>query len=246
MRVIGSGTTVVVGASGGIGLALASAILRRSRGSVVATARMPSLSAPLAALAAEHPGRVTLAACDLTDPASIAALAEGCGPIDLLLNAAGVLHDDALGVRPERRLAAVDSAQLAHVMAVNAAGPVLVAQALQPKLVEGAVIGNISARVGSIGDNGLGGWWSYRMSKAALNMATKNMAIELRRQKVVAVALHPGTTATALSEPFQRNVRPEKLFSPSFTANALLDVLQNLGLDDSGGFFAYDGSRIEF
>lgn len=84
------------------------------------------------------------------------------------------------------------------------------------------------------------------MSKAALNMATRNMAIEMKRQEVIAVALHPGTTDTKLSEPFQKNVRPEKLFTPTYTANALLDVLQNLELAQSGGFFAYDGQPIDF
>ena len=89
-------------------------------------------------------------------------------------------------------------------------GPVLTTQAIQPLLSKGAVIASLSARVGSIGDNRMGGWWSYRMSKSALNMATKNMANEMRRDQVIAVALHPGTTATGLSAPFQKNVRPEK------------------------------------
>ena len=84
------------------------------------------------------------------------------------------------------------------------------------------------------------------MSKAALNMATVNMAQELRRREVIAVALHPGTTDTALSEPFQKNVRPEKLFSTAYSAGAMLDVLEGLKLDDSGSFFAYDGQRIEY
>ena len=84
------------------------------------------------------------------------------------------------------------------------------------------------------------------MSKAALNMATRNMAIELKRREVVAVSLHPGTTDTPLSEPFQKNVRPEKLFTPEFTANALLDVLNGLESSQSGGFFAYDGTPIIF
>lgn len=240
-------TSVVVGASGGIGLSLASTILRRYPAcSVLATSRAPTESTALAALAAEYPGRVSLAPCDLTDPASIARLADHVGRVDLLLNAAGVLHDDALGVRPERSLAAVDAAATARVMQINAIGPTLVVQALQSKLQRGAVIGNVSARVGSISDNGLGGWWAYRMSKAALNMATRNMAIELRRRAVIAVALHPGTTATALSQPFQANVRPEKLFTAAFTAAALLDVLEATTPADSGGFFAYDGQPIEF
>ena len=123
-------------------------------------------------------------------------------------------------------------------------GPVLTTQAIQPLLSKGAVIASLSARVGSIGDNRMGGWWSYRMSKSALNMATKNMANEMRRDQVIAVALHPGTTATGLSAPFQKNVRPEKLFTTEYTAGRLLDVLEGLAPEDSGGFFAYDGSEI--
>ena len=119
-------------------------------------------------------------------------------------------------------------------------------EALQSDLSPGAVIGNLSARVGSISDNRLGGWWSYRMSKAALNQATRNIANEMRRRKVIAVSLHPGTTDTGLSEPFQKNVRPEKLFTPAYTAGALLDVLETLTMEDSGRFFAYDRSPIDF
>ena len=100
--------------------------------------------------------------------------------------------------------------------------------------------------MGSISDNRLGGWWAYRMSKAALNMATVNMAIELKRKGVIAVALHPGTTDTGLSEPFQKNVKPEKLFTVEYSTDSMLDVLEGLSLEDSGRFFAFDGKPIEF
>ena len=133
-----------------------------------------------------------------------------------------------------------------ETLAVNAIGPVLVTQALRPMLGKGSVVANLSARVGSIGDNRLGGWWSYRMSKAALNMATRNTALELGRRGVTAVSLHPGTTATDLSAPFSRNVKPEKLFTTEYSTGAMLDVLDSLTPEDSGRFFAYDGSRIEF
>merc|ERR1719482_380017 len=130
---------------------------------------------------------------------------------------------------------------MARVYALNAIGPVLMTQALAPQLARRAVVSNLSARVGSISDNGLGGWWSYRMSKAALNMATVNMANELRRRDVYAVALHPGTTDTDLSVPFQANVKPEKLFTVKYTVDSLLAVLDGLQPEDSGGFFAFDG-----
>jgi NAD(P)-dependent dehydrogenase (short-subunit alcohol dehydrogenase family) len=109
-----------------------------------------------------------------------------------------------------------------------------------------AIVANLSARVGSVSDNRLGGWWSYRMSKAALNMATVNMALELRRRDVYAVSLHPGTTDTGLSVPFQQNVKPEKLFTTEYSTGAMLDVLDKLTPEDTGGFFAFDGSKIEF
>merc|ERR1719453_679082 len=130
---------------------------------------------------------------------------------------------------------------MSKVFATNAIGPVLMTQAFAPMLTRGAIVANLSARVGSISDNRLGGWWSYRMSKAALNMATVNMANELKRKDVYAIALHPGTTDTGLSEPFQANVKPEKLFTAEYSAGAMLDVLDGLTETDSGSFFAYDG-----
>ena len=246
-------TSVVVGGSRGIGLALVSAILNRGRGRVIAASRKPEESASLRALQEQWPGRLHCLPCDVTDAASITTMANSVhahvgstSNVNLLLNVAGILHDPTTEMMPERSLASVDPTTCTRVMQINAIGPLLVTQALQRQLAKGAVIGNLSARVGSISDNRLGGWWSYRMSKAALNQATRNMANEMRRREIIAVALHPGTTDTDLSLPFQKNVRPEKLFSTEFTANALLDVLEGLRLEDSGEFFAYDGSRIEY
>jgi len=245
-------TSVVVGGSAGIGLAMVKELLHRRRGPVVAASRRPATSSLLMELQHQHPDRLITTPCDVTDAASVRAMADavragsGDGGVDLLLNVAGVLQDEGAGIKPERNLASVDAERMARVLQINAIGPVLVTQALQTQLAKGAVVGSLSARVGSIGDNGLGGWWSYRMSKAALNMATRNMAREFYRKGIIAVALHPGTTATALSAPFQKNVRADKLFTAEFTARALLDVLERVELDDSGGFFAYDGSAIEF
>jgi NAD(P)-dependent dehydrogenase (short-subunit alcohol dehydrogenase family) len=110
-----------------------------------------------------------------------------------------------------------------------------------------AVFAALSARVGSIGDNRLGGWYGYRASKAALNMIIKTLAIEVARNRphAVCVALHPGTVDTRLSQPFQRGVTPGRLFAPAASAAHLLDVISNLGPIDSGGCFAWDGARIE-
>ncbi len=115
---------------------------------------------------------------------------------------------------------------------------------LRPK--SGSIFASISAKVGSIEDNRLGGWYGYRASKAALNMFLKTIAIEYSRRcpKTIVVALHPGTTDTRLSQPFQKNVPPEKLFPVSKTVNLLLEVLAGLKLADSGEFFSWDGSRL--
>ena len=242
------GTAVVVGASRGLGLALCSEILRRHKAlNLVACAR--TNSEQLLKLKDESNGRLRPIQCDVTDATSLKALTDATENVQMLLNVVGVLHStDSLGVArmPERSLREVDAAWMAQVYAVNAIGPVLATQALRSRLSKGAVVANLSARVGSIGDNKLGGWWSYRMSKSALNQATRNMAIELKRSEVKVVSLHPGTTDTDLSRPFQKNVRPEKLFSPEKTAGMLLDVLENLRPEDTGGFFDYSGSRIEW
>jgi NAD(P)-dependent dehydrogenase (short-subunit alcohol dehydrogenase family) len=109
-----------------------------------------------------------------------------------------------------------------------------------------AVVVNISARVGSISDNGLGGWYSYRMSKAALNQATRTMAIELKRHAVWCIALHPGTTQTDLSSPFQGNVASNKLFPVDFTVNQLLNLVDAMHAEHSGGFYDWAGQALSF
>ena len=172
--------SVVVGASRGLGLALSAALLQRSTGRVVALARQPEEAPALMALQEASGGRLSCFSCDVTDYESLRAMAKHVKAeheqIDLLLNVAGILHEPAGGGRmdavrqPERRLAAVDPGWMARVYAVNAMGPVLTTQAVQPLLSKGAVIASLSARVGSISDNRMGGWWSYRMSKSALNM----------------------------------------------------------------------------
>jgi NAD(P)-dependent dehydrogenase (short-subunit alcohol dehydrogenase family) len=109
-----------------------------------------------------------------------------------------------------------------------------------------AVFAALSARVGSISDNRLGGWHSYRASKAALNMLLRNLAVELGRShpQAVVAGLHPGTVDTGLSRPFQKGVADGKLFAPAYSAERLLAVLDGLTPADSGGVFAWDGARI--
>jgi NAD(P)-dependent dehydrogenase (short-subunit alcohol dehydrogenase family) len=218
-------------------------------GLVLAAARSAAASPDLAALAEAHGARLARLALDVTDEASVsaaaAAVAELTPRLHLVLNAAGVLHDDAARVRPEKRLEDVSPAALQSAFAVNAIGPLLVAKHLLPRLRHGerAVLASVSARVGSIGDNRLGGWYAYRASKAAQNQATRTLAVELRRRapNVIVVALHPGTVDTDLSRPFQRGVDPAKLLSPARAAERLLAVIDSLSLEESGTF--WDGER---
>ena len=131
---------------------------------------------------------------------------------------------------------------------MNSIGAVLLAKQVQPLLKHGdrAILATISAKVGSIGDNQLGGWYGYRASKAALNMLMKTTALEYKRTcpRAIVVNLHPGTTDTQLSQPFQRNVPPEKLFSVDRTVQQLLGVIAGLQESDSGEFFSWNGDRL--
>lgn len=243
---------LIQGASRGIGLECVRQLLAQPHvGRVYATARRPARSEALQALAREHPERLVPVPLDVTDEASIEDAAATVGArsqrLHFLFNVAGLLHDDA-GLRPEKRLADVRLENLERSFRVNAFGPLLVARAFAGMLTHGehAVLANMSARVGSIGDNGLGGWYAYRGAKAAQNMFTRGLAVELGRKSraLVCVALHPGTTDTGLSEPFQRRVPEGKLFSAAYTVERLFTVVDELDADDSGTFRAWDGQVI--
>lgn len=221
---------VVIGASGGIGAA------------VTARLRSSGHFAVVYALSRRETG------LDLEDEATIAAAAHAvaAGPIPgLIFVATGVLHH---GHEPERSYKAMTPEHLLRDYRINAVGPAMVAKHFAPLLPrEGrSVFAALSARVGSIGDNRLGGWHSYRASKAALNMILKNLSIELARThpQAVVAGLHPGTVDTALSQPFQKGVAAEKLFTPDYSAEHLLAVLDGLAPADSGGVFAFDGVRV--
>lgn len=238
----GPGVALVQGASRGLGLAFVERLLARERMHVVATARDPAASKDLLALAERFGSRLLCVPLDVTDEASIEAAAARIGTvhphIHLLLNCAGLLHD--AGLRPEKRVEQADPERLRRLFAVNAIGPLLVARHFLSLLRHGdrAVVANVSARVGSIEDNRLGGWYGYRASKAAQNMFTRTLAIELRRRapSVVCVALHPGTVETDLSAPFRGGIPPARRFSPQRAADQLLDVVDSLGPEDSGSF----------
>jgi len=247
------GNVLIQGASRGIGLEFVRQCLGSTRvGHVIATCRSPGGATELAALAAANAGRLTVLPLDVTDEASIAATVETVAQtvprLHLVVNCAGVLHDASLHVRPEKRLADVQPAALARAFAVNAIGPLLLARHCEPLLAhaERAVFASLSARVGSIEDNRLGGWYAYRGSKAAQNMYTRTLAIEWARSRrnVICVALHPGTTDTDLSRPFQANVPAHKLFTTEHAVAELLRVIDRLQPQDTGQFFAWDGERV--
>lgn len=233
---MGEASAVVVGASGGIGAAFEAALVEEGAFRAIH------------GFARSRKGPQHL---DLLDEASIAEaaghIAKGPAPA-LIIVATGLLHREGLG--PEKALADLDPAWLAEVHAVNAIGPALVAKHFLPLMPKGGrgVFAALSARVGSIGDNRLGGWHGYRASKAALNMLVRNLAIEERRRNpgAIVVALHPGTVDTALSRPFQGNVQPGRLFDPERAALQLLDVIEELKVPDSGKLLDYEGNEIPF
>lgn len=247
-------TAVVIGSSQGIGLAMVDALLASGRfEKVLACSRQPARAVELKTLARRFEGALELRELDLTRPESIEALArslkiENRAP-SLVLNVAGLLHQGKQ-LQPEKRLEDIELASLEQVFAVNAFGPAQVMKHLLPMMRRDGkgVMAVLSARVGSIGDNRLGGWYAYRASKAALNQFMKTASVEARRRfrNVILTALHPGTTDTGLSAPFQANVPEGKLFTPGFVAEHLLTVIDRLGEDDSGRFFAWDGEAIDW
>lgn len=228
------GSAVVIGASGGIGAALVEALTDEGGFDTVhALSRSASGDAHI----------------DLTDEASIAAAAERIArgaPPTLVIVATGLLHDGARG--PEKSLRDIDPDWLARNFAVNAIGPALVAKHVLPLTPRTGriVFAALSARVGSISDNRLGGWYGYRAAKTALNQLIRTIAIEDKRRNSsgIVVGLHPGTVDTALSKPFQANVQPGHLFAPGRAAVQLLDVIDGLRAPDSGKVFAWDGVEI--
>ena len=243
---------LIQGASRGIGLECVRRLLDEPQvGRVYATARRPDRAEGLQELAEAHPERLVTVPLDVTDESSIDDAAATVGArserLHLLFNVAGLLHDDH-DLTPEKRLADVRLDNLERSFRVNAFGPLLVARAFERLLThrEHAVLANMSARVGSIGDNGLGGWYAYRGAKAAQNMFTRGLSVELARRsrQLVCVALHPGTTDTGLSQPFQSRVPEGKLFSTEYTVERLFQVISGLGPEDSGSFLAWDGEPI--
>lgn len=166
---------------------------------------------------------------------------------DLIFVATGILHNDN-DIFPEKSIKDISIDKLQKVFSVNTIGPTLVGKYFIPFLRKDtrSVFAFLSARVGSISDNKLGGWYSYRASKTALNQIIKNFSIEVKRSNTNAifVGLQPGTVKSYLSKPFEKNVKADKLFTPDYSAEKLLDVISNLTNGDSGKVYAWDGEEI--
>lgn len=195
--------------------------------------------------ALKHP-KLQWHSIDPCSPSDVKALCQQVGQLDWVINAVGMLHTPERG--PEKTIRRFDADFMMENMRVNTLPTLLLAQAVEAnfKGVKSAVFATVSAKVGSISDNQLGGWVSYRASKAALNMALKTLAIEwrLRLPQVCVAALHPGTTDTALSKPFQANVPANKLFSAEYSAQCMLDIIATKTPEQSGRFWSWDGSEL--
>ena len=246
-----NGVCLVVGASRGIGLALVENLLADPAvNRVIATHRPGSNTDRLRALALFRPTKLMTLPLDVSNDMSLATFAQSLGQIDggidLAIHAAGILHEQ--DIEPEKSLEQCNPRSLMRLFEVNSIGPLMVARALLPhqQRQRRFVFAALSALVGSIADNRLGGWYGYRASKTALNQFVRTLSNEcrLRHPRATLVAVHPGTTDTDLSRPFQHGVRPDKLFTPQQTAERILAVLRRLEPRDSGSFYHWDGSEI--
>lgn len=253
---------LIQGASRGIGLEFVKQLRSRPNTLVIACCRDPDKAEHLRALDGVH-----VVKCDVTVEKDIKEAADKvlslAGKVDFLLNSSGILHPSGRG---ETRLQDVTLNGLYETFAVNTFGPLMMAKHFAPLLKKGSgligsqkfrssnvnshsgILANMSARVGSISDNHLGGWYTYRMSKAALNMANKNLSIEFLRgpKRIICLALHPGTTDTDLSRPYHKGVPDGKLFSTQFTVSQLMGIIDDASLVDSGRYIAWDGTDITF
>jgi NAD(P)-dependent dehydrogenase (short-subunit alcohol dehydrogenase family) len=230
---------VVFGSSGGIGRALTLRLLAAGTYARVFAVSRSGMDLP----GAENRG------ADFTDEAALAALAaevRAAGPVSLCLVASGFLSDEA--VQPEKTYRAQSLVAFRRVFEANTFAPALIAKHMLPLMPKAgrSVFAALSARVGSISDNRLGGWHAYRASKAALNMLIRNYAIEQSRRapECICVGLHPGTVDTGLSKPFQSNVPDARLFSPDQSAASLLDVIDHLTPEQSGKCFDWAGKEV--
>lgn len=248
-------TYLIIGGTGGIGQAMVQQL-------VTATANEQDDNNRIQVFATYHRSVPDFEAdnlywlqMDVSDESSIKQAADDIKQqsthLDWVINCVGLLHTES--VQPEKALRQVETGFFLQNMQINALAGLLIAKHIRPLLAKAersadkpAIFATISARVGSISDNQLGGWYSYRMSKAALNMGMKNLSIEWARslKDVCIVVMQPGTVNTQLSAPFQGNVADGQLFSPAYSAECLLEVLSGMSADKSGSFVDWAGESI--
>lgn len=187
---------------------------------------------------------------DYEDEISIAKsakIASEARPLDLIIVSVGILHQG--NIQPEKSANELSATKFETVFKINTILPAIIAKHFLPRLAKDhrAVFAALSARVGSITDNRLGGWYAYRASKAALNMIIKNLSIEMRRlhKNAIIIGLHPGTVDTPLSAPYHQRIPKDKIFTPKQAAEKLCTVIESIDLDDSGTCIAWDGSHVE-
>lgn len=242
---------LIIGASQGIGNGFVEQLINKDNtGHIFATCRTEESAQKLLSLKTLYPDKLTIIQVDVTAEndikQAITIIKSQVNKLHIVINCVGILHENDL--QPEKSLKHLNAENLLRYFQVNTIPTALFAKHLQPlfKHSELSIFATISAKVGSIEDNKLGGWYGYRASKAALNMLIKNIAIEYSRvsKNTIVIALHPGTTNTQLSAPFQKNVPSEKLFSVSLSTQQLLSVINNMTINDNGNFFSWDGNNL--
>ena len=230
---------VILGGSGGIGRAFVDYFLQLERPVMIhATYHQSNLN--------NNTENCRWHCVDITDERQVSNFCDALDEIDICINAIGMLHNAQY--QPEKSTQQISSDYFLHSMSTNALPTLLLARYISAKFrhKRPAVFATVSARVGSIEENYLGGWYSYRASKAALNMILKRLSIEWRRvlPNVAVAALHPGTTDTRLSQPFQQNVKPEQLFTPQQSVGYMMQVIDELTPAKTGKFWSFDGTLL--
>ena len=235
-------SVVIVGSNGGIGSGLIHEIHRQMPDAIIHALARKKINTPLT--------NVIDYCVDFEQESAIAEVRDQIiahGAIDCMIVATGILHNAS--VKPEKTLRQLNYQQLQTIFATNTFLPIIIAKHFIPHLSQeiNSAFCVLSARVGSIGDNHLGGWYAYRASKAALNMLIKTASIETARtnKKAIIAGLHPGTVETRLSQPFLARVDQDKYFSTEKAAKQLLQVISKLNIDDTGLVFDWKGEQVE-
>jgi NAD(P)-dependent dehydrogenase (short-subunit alcohol dehydrogenase family) len=240
---------LVFGAGRGIGLGIVKALIEKTDVKVHAVYRNGERSSGLFEYHKAHSNRLELHLCDPNSEESLVEVSKKLDKIDFIINSVGLLHDDKKQIKPERKIEDCEVNNLMELYQVNTLISVLIYKVFKNfiKKRRPTLFSSVSAKVGSIAENGLGGWYGYRMSKAALNMFLKNAAIESARRasNVSVVSIHPGTTVTDLSKPFIEKTN-YKLHSPEEAGVNIINVLDDTLTGKEAHFLSWDGKTISW